>query len=198
MTRRLGEAKARRLLRLHEEIGTWWHGQADPSRQMDEHNNEIGIRIGKDARTFDEVIEGARRAIDHGAREGGSGRDGTAVWLSRDQWHDPNLRNNWPPNWTRVEPATKPYNYGGEEYWHGRTFPPMLDVPLDALTWEDIRALSESPAANDRGHPDHDRVVDRMIEWHRRQSGGPVHVRAHEREGGRVHVDAHDRSAPGR
>lgn len=96
MTRRFGEERAREILALHERDGDE-QGQSADERTMDMSNNEIGIRIGVGARTFDDVTSATRKTIS-GSAEDGSGTwkadyDPTstmapqaAQWLSEERW----------------------------------------------------------------------------------------------------------------
>jgi hypothetical protein len=43
---------------------------------MDDHNNAIGLAIGAEARSYEDVVRLAREAIDRAIVRGGSGQDG--------------------------------------------------------------------------------------------------------------------------
>ena len=65
-------------------------------RSMDRQNNRIGLEIGMQARTFDDVVRMARQRMDR-SPEDGSGGEGGAVWLARDRWAiTPRRRNSAP------------------------------------------------------------------------------------------------------
>jgi hypothetical protein len=90
LTRRFGEATARRVLEgdeiqstLSTMIGR--HGQTPEAAAMDGHNNELSIALGKRARTWDEVKQGAQEIIDRSDRSG-KGAEGGAVWLPQPEW----------------------------------------------------------------------------------------------------------------
>jgi hypothetical protein len=63
ITRRFGEATARVVLEGHEIQGNL---SGDPKEEsvMDRHNNEIGIGIGREAKSLDEVNERVRGNIE--------------------------------------------------------------------------------------------------------------------------------------
>ena len=217
MTRRHGAAMALAALNAHEMgQGT---GQSDDERAMDEHNNEIGVAIGRRAATYDEVVTRARAAIDAAVARGGNGRDGTPRWLDRTQWGADPGAPNWPPDWSRATAPAEPYNEYGA--------PSLSGKPVGSWSEDDVRAVMASDAYRQAGHPaqaeTHARVrawferaygnrpvrrdaTGRQIDGPSRQpridaagaAGGPVHVRAHSRERGRVDVDAHDRRPPAR
>src|SRR3546814_14914145 len=63
MTRRFGEEKAREILELHERDGSA-AGQPEEVYAMEINNNEIGIEIGKSAKTFEEINAKARKVMD--------------------------------------------------------------------------------------------------------------------------------------
>jgi hypothetical protein len=96
MTRRFGEERAREMLGLHELEGELL-GQADDDTAMDASNNEIGVQIGIGARTYEDVISAARKAISGSAADGGGAwkpdYDPTstmaphaAQWLPEERW----------------------------------------------------------------------------------------------------------------
>lgn len=80
LTRRYGEGVARDLLNGHE-----WTGNLDDqipaAEAMDRHNNEIGIRVGRDAQSWREILERARSEISAGGQDSERAR-----WLPEDQW----------------------------------------------------------------------------------------------------------------
>jgi len=56
------------------------------ARDMDRHNNAVGVAIGATAETPEEVVGRARQAIDHARQWGGSGHQNTAYWTERSLW----------------------------------------------------------------------------------------------------------------
>lgn len=69
MMRLYGEEWARVYLEAHEIDGNIRQNQSPESEAMDRNNNEVGIGIGKNARSWDEVVERARRAIGRSGSE---------------------------------------------------------------------------------------------------------------------------------
>ena len=55
LTRRFGERRARQILGAHEIDGRIRGGQSPDAEKMDRHNNELGIALGKSARTWNDV-----------------------------------------------------------------------------------------------------------------------------------------------
>lgn len=84
LTRLYGEDAARAMLDAKERYGRVTDQPAD-EEAMDRHNNEIGIKLGKDAKTFDDVVKGAQRTIED-SRDGDHPNGNGATWLPRDQW----------------------------------------------------------------------------------------------------------------
>ena len=130
LTRLFGEEKARLLLAANENVNLIYPG---PSTKMDLHNNEIGIKIGKDARTWEDVVGRAREAMDGSARDG-SGANGGARWLDPEQWSRNPIdertgrrmgteETNWPnTDWENgIVPEPYVYPFGGEEHNYRKT-----------------------------------------------------------------------------
>ncbi|MBM3565434.1 MAG: hypothetical protein FJX42_04890 [Alphaproteobacteria bacterium] len=208
ITRRFGEPTARVALEGHEIEGVVRNRQPRSELHMDRHNNEIGIAIGRKAKTLDEVIERARERIDRAA-QGAAGAD-VPRWLPETQWSPGGA--NWPPKWSAPSPGD--YEQGGEDH----RYPGWRDVPDDAPgpedslrdilgrpleSWgeADVRALMKSDTYLNSWHPGFAALQTRIMRWHERAYGrgssGAVHVRAHTRDGGQVSVIAHDRVRPG-
>lgn len=110
LTRQFGETYARAALDFHEWDGNRT-GQAADTNRMDEHNNELGIALGKrlaarPSSSWHDVVAGARTLIDAAPKQAGG-----IQWLKEDRWQmnpmgpdgkrlttgDPRL--NWPPQW---------------------------------------------------------------------------------------------------
>jgi len=135
LTRRFGEACARKILEEHEEDNRRT-GQTPDEEAMDRRNNEIGIQIGRAATTWGDVVAGARNAMTQAAP---TGQGGGAQWLPENRWtknpkvgpgqNDPRIptrdangnfdpRLNWPtPRWPAnglpyPRPRTRPDLYG--------------------------------------------------------------------------------------
>lgn len=142
-------------------------------RSMDRQNNRIGLEIGMQARTFDDVVRMARQRMDR-SPEDGSGGEGGAVWLARDRWAITPPDGGTPPRLGRHATPRHhidEYRYGGEEQRSSvirRILGSRADVELERF------ARLEREAAG--------------------SGGGPVQVSAHIREGHPVR--AHARAAP--
>ena len=107
---------------------------------MDNHNNDIGIDLGGDATSRDDLLRRARDAIN----DGGTGfNDSEANWRPEAEWQgnpkndntpDPNDRlptdqTNWPPRWEDGPSSDDP------DWWHTDTDsdgePDHLDSDID-------------------------------------------------------------------
>ncbi|WP_082559748.1 XVIPCD domain-containing protein [Lysobacter sp. Root559] len=110
LTRQFGETYARAALDFHEWDGNRT-GQAADTNHMDEHNNELGIALGKrlaaqPSSSWHDVVSGARALIDAAPKQAGG-----IQWLKEDRWQmNPmgpdgkrlttgDARLNWPPQW---------------------------------------------------------------------------------------------------
>ncbi|MET4728257.1 hypothetical protein ABIE09_002064 [Lysobacter enzymogenes] len=110
LTRQFGERYARAALDFHEWDGNR-SGQAADTNRMDEHNNELGIALGKrlaaqHSSSWQDVVAGARALMDAAPNQA----DGVQ-WLKEDRWQmnpmgpdkrrlptgDPRI--NWPAQW---------------------------------------------------------------------------------------------------
>jgi hypothetical protein len=190
MARRFGPNAGGSFAELHEiqraasEARRELFGQGDlingaAARTMDRRNNLIGVSIGQRVQSFEDVLRLARETMDRSPRDGAGGVAG-AVWLPEDdQLGNPPRPWNWPDtDWSKV-----PQEHV-EAYREG------------------FRSLNRASAAARRAAL----AAERRGEWLRllqedevneaAAGGGPVHVRAHEREG--HPVDAYTRSAPSR
>jgi hypothetical protein len=115
----------------------------------------------------------------------------------------PDLREA-PTNNPDVEPDPKKRSEAGGGDDDLRAFA-LLNKPRSEWTPQDAAEIEQSPAFNDPGHPDHERAVFGVADYHRRRAAGlptgygPVHVRAYEAErGGKdVHVGTYTRRRPG-
>ena len=207
MTRRFGENAARAILETNEIKGDIIGKQPKDEADMDRHNNEIGVAIGKSGRTFDEVVDGARDAIDQSVPHDGNGADNTAKWLDPSTWKGVPPETNWPPDWGKVPPPEDQYPYTGEDNrYEGNAIDEVMDKPLEDMSQEDIDTLMGTGAYRASSHPDFQRIHRKVAAWFgtgeqrsgrdRPTGGGPVHVRAHDRDGGQTSVRSHTRSQP--
>ena len=116
LTRRFGESYARALLWSHEVTGNI-QDQTQEANKMDEHNNELGIKLGLKLRqkpgggSWEDVVKGSRELVSNRS----------AKWLSEEHWRknpkddrthrelklgDPNI--NWPVDWNKAKPVPAP------------------------------------------------------------------------------------------
>ena len=91
LRRRFGWATAFGIVTANEVLGTHFRSHPAHLRRMDDHNNAIGLAIGAEARSYEDVVRLARAAIDSAVSAGGSGADGTPVWLPQG-WTEPRAR----------------------------------------------------------------------------------------------------------
>ena len=80
LARRFGERRARYILGAHEIDGRIRGGQSPDAEAMDRHNNELGIAIGKQALSWNDVIKSARTVFDRSDRSGMGGNN-QARWM---------------------------------------------------------------------------------------------------------------------
>ena len=222
ITRRFGEATARVALEGHELKGLIYGKQPLEEAAMDRHNNEIGIKIGREAGNLDEVIARAREKIDSAAN--GTQDKDVPRWLPQEKWKGDGT--NWPPEWHKPQPGD--YTLGGEEHrypgWRGdadfdETGDPLAR-PVETWSEEDIAAVMNSDAYLRSSDLDHEAMHRFVYRWHEHfygngpterdaqgriiplrpippnRGGGMVQVRAHDRAGGKVAVRSYERARP--
>ncbi|WP_291296635.1 hypothetical protein [Elioraea sp.] len=165
-----------------------------PSREMDEHNNAIGLEIGASARTYEEVVRRARAAIDAGVTNGGSGSDNTPRWIAVGDWDEPELRpkanRTIPVTWPSDIPSLDGYRFGDERFGVDRAaragtprqreaalIDRLTDTPTREWSDDDVRAVIGSTAYLNRTAPGHERWRARVRayfeERDQRAGGGP-------------------------
>jgi hypothetical protein len=189
LTRREGARKANAIGTFNE-ITTLF---SDAS-QMDLHNNDIGRRIGKDATSSEEIERRAMAEIRAAVIEGGTGKNGTAVYLPEREWRDRDARKAglvWPlPGFAKSSQVERDLASPPESWSDAVRERVMRDQiywdtnhPRQAEAFEAVRRSFEhrpdksEPRSGDTG------------------TGGPVNVRSYKRDDG-TKVDAHSRSAP--
>ena len=169
LTRRFGEEKARKILDAHEEMGSSATLNRPADRQspeaegMDRANNEIGIRIGKVACNWPEVIAESQKVMDRSDRDG-KGAGGGAMWHAENEWRKnplhrvtkepiPTDKTNWPrTNWKDGQ-VPEDYSYPWQTPHHRHQSHPWLsndDMPkareeMDKDVW---RPRSVPPPAS--------------------------------------------------
>lgn len=113
MTRRFGTIPAFAMGEANETWSwfnmqkAWFRGEAilpsnqPESRAMDRHNNQnVAPAIGRAARSPEDVVRGARAAMERAIEKAGSGQNNTAFWRPRAEWVDDGESGNWPrPVW---------------------------------------------------------------------------------------------------
>lgn len=188
-TRRYGALPAFAAGEANERLG----GDTQASAAMDRANNEIGSRIGRSAKSRDEIIRLARAEIAAGYRAGGSGAAGTSVWLPPDRWRsksEPLPEDNWPPRWKDDA---------------GSDAARILSLPVEDWSEDDVRAVQRSRIYWKDGDPGQAEAFDKVRRWFERSperrrnrlrtSYGPVTVDPYTRADG-TKVEGHSRRAP--
>lgn len=208
LTRVLGERDARRIGEDHERKDP----HADPrATAMDLHNNEIGIAIGRRARTWEDVRRLARQAISEAPKDGNGG-PGVPVWMPPATWRGSRRRPNWPDiDWRHgVEPGEE-----ASPSLSGALFRHWTPPSASTMELEGRHAAREAEIVYRYAGPDNDGrpspefggrlrnpALDRWLAERRApdriDGGGTVHVSAHTRvrDGRPVPVDAHTRAPP--
>ncbi|MBL8834572.1 MAG: hypothetical protein JNL71_19425 [Rhodospirillales bacterium] len=198
MTRRHSSAAAWLLGEANEQKGNFVNRQDKDDLAMDRHNNAIGPQIGRDAKSFEEILERAKSAITEGVAHDGSGaadREGraTPIWLSRKRWGEDDDeqrdRSNWPPGWKASE---------------GPQAQRVLARPVEDWTQDDVHAVQRSKLYLRGDGPERAAAFAKVRRWYERDGGsapraksggGPVAVRAYVRDDG-TQVAGHSRAAP--
>lgn len=189
--RRYGELIASGLGTLNELAGDLLKNQPSEERSMDEANNAIGIRIGLDARDFDEVLARARAAIEDAMRHDGAGTDGTAQWRPKSEWSPetpkPDTQESETEKGSRAPTAQR-----------------VLARPVDSWTQDDVRIVQNSKLYLRGEGSDRSTTFAKVRRWYERQAAneasarrgaGPINVQAYVRGDG-TQVASHMRSAP--
>ncbi len=220
LARRFGYDAASWLAWTNEMRGT--HGPSDyrqdpAGRPMDDHNNAIGLDIGRRARSYEDVVRMARAAIQLGIEEDGSGQEGVPMWLPASQQSEGRKRRErfpvLPADWAETI-SLHGYTYGDERFSARRAFRDgtreereaavrerLLATPVNEWSREDMRAAMRLPAYRNGSDPEHRAWQARVREWFEVQEeacDGVAEVEAYTRQGpnGPVHVSAHRRAVP--
>jgi hypothetical protein len=175
-----------------------WRLKTDADSQMDLHNNRIGERIGRVARNTAEVEAMAHAEVRAAAIEGGTGANGTAVYLPPEKWTDPGKRDErtvWPP-----------HDLAGSSEVER-----ILGKPTRLWTADDARKVMQDRIYTQSTHPRQAEAFEKVRKHFEYRypaptrgravtqsssGGGPVHVDAYTRSDG-TKVSTHSRSAPG-
>ena len=189
LTRREGARKANAIGTFNE-ITTLF---SDAS-QMDLHNNSIGRRIGKDATSSEEIERRAMAEIRAAAMEGGTGKNGTAIYLPEREWRDREARKAglvWPLRDLATSSEVELALASPPESWSDAV---RARVMRDRIYWDTNHPRQAEAFEAVRRSFEHrpDKSEPRSGDA---ETGGPVNVRSYRRDDG-TKVDAHSRSAP--
>jgi hypothetical protein len=221
LRRRFGFAVAYAIVTGNEIIGTHGKGYRLELRQMDDHNNAIGLAIGATAKTYAEVVRLARAAIDDGAERGGTGAEGTPSWLPtgwREGRDRPLTERRLPVSWPDHIPSLSGYRFAAERYGLGRIeragtpkqreaawLERLADTPPAEWSEADVRAVIGSTPYLNRAVPGHEAWRDRVRAYFEHRTAadgatddgcsGSAQVSAYTRRGpnGPVEVSGHSR-----
>ena len=216
LRRRFGFPTAYTIATGNEVLGTHAEGHPPELRQMDDHNNAIGFSIGASAKSYEEVVQRARAAIDAGIVRGGDGSDGTPLWQSR--WTEPRDRPSadrpLPVQWPDAIPSARDYPFGAEQFSANRpehtitprqreaaTLERLSDLPTSEWSEADARAVIGSRPYTNSSAPEHRawraRVQQYFEERTRRSGAGGNTSQAEEKAcGGVASVRAYTRAGP--
>ena len=213
--RRYGFGTAYALATANEMLGTHASGHPPELRQMDDYNNAIGFSIGADAKSYEEVVQRARAAIDAAIARGGDGSDGTPRWLGT--WSEPERRpageRTLPVQWPDAIPSARKYPFGAEQFSANRpehtmtprqreaaTLDRLRDLPTGEWSEADVRAVIGSRPYTNSSAPEHRAWrarVQQYFEERTRQGGASDASRTEEKGcGGIASVRAYTRSGP--
>lgn len=132
LTRKYGPKAAADLLNQHELNEEHTSGWSQQAEDMDKHNNAIGMRIGQDARDYQDVLQQVQSMFVASSPDGsGTWKDPrhhlsspAPAWLPRDRWDgERSDQSNWYDNpahagslaFPQTWPHLKDYKYGGSE-----------------------------------------------------------------------------------
>lgn len=104
MARRKGPVTSTTLGLGHELTGLL-QGQPLNQAKMDASNNAIGVDIGMRAKTLNDVIDMARKAMQDAISVGGTGKNGTPSWIDHDD------DKNWPKDLMNMPRVTAKTGY---------------------------------------------------------------------------------------
>lgn len=171
LRRRFGYGVAYVIATGNEVWGTHARSRSLASREMDDHNNAIGLAIGAKARTYEEVVRLAQAAMDAGIARGGNGENGTPRWKL--QWSEPARRpaaqRSLPVQWPDDIPSSRDDRFGAEQFGIHRaeaamtprqreaaTLARLRDLPTSEWSEPDVRAVINARPYLDASAPEHD------------------------------------------
>ena len=166
---------------------------------MDLHNNRIGERIGRAARNTAEVEALVHAEVRATAIEGGTGKNGAAIYLA-------------PENWTGDGNRTTPIVWPPHDLAGSSEVERILGKPTRLWTADDARKVMQDRIYTKSTHPRQAEAFEKVRKHFEHKYPAPTRGRtsapSSSSGGGLVHVDAytrsdgsrvttHSRSAPG-
>jgi hypothetical protein len=216
LRRRFGWATAYSIATGNEMLGTHLRNHPAHLRRMDDHNNAIGLAIGAEARSYEDVVRRAREAIDRAIVADGSGQDGTPLWLP-EGWSEPRARRGatrtLPVNWPTDVPSAGSYRFGDDRFsvaYSARRGTPrqreaailarLAEAPTEEWSEADVRAVIGSATYRNSNTPGHAEWRARVQSYFQQRVGGD-HATGSIQGGedectGFAQVRAHTRSGP--
>ncbi|TAH34016.1 MAG: hypothetical protein EYC62_05795 [Alphaproteobacteria bacterium] len=207
LTRRYGENLAVLGVNLHETSVYKKGSKEEEQHKIDNHNNKLGVEIGKKAKTWEEVKEMAKEKI---SRSSGNGKsDDLPIWMDSEHWSSnprdenkqeiPTTELRWPdPSWRdedkRPDIEDEGYSKGGIEHRHsGHKNPDEKPLSVREELEKNYRVEKQKAevANQNAANSNTPRAPSTKA-----SSGGTVHVKAYDREGGTEHVRSHTRKPP--
>lgn len=182
---------------------------------MDDHNNAIGLAIGADAQSYEEIVRRARAAVDDGIRNGGSGTGQTPLWTPQQQWREPRGRPKvdrpLPVEWPDGIPSAEGYRFGDERSGADRAlrqgtprerqaalFERLEATPTAEWSEADVRGVIASPAYRNSAVADHALWRERVRQYFEERAAGEnsALVPDDAEDEGIAHVRAYTRMGP--
>jgi hypothetical protein len=191
-TRRYGVPIATALGEAHEYSGRR-DGQPQDEEEMDRQNNAIGIGIGADAGSFNEIIVRTKAAfVDASSNAAQTARD-APVWLKKERWGGD---------------LQAPIRSERDQIFAWTADPEVraalaLRRPAEEWDTDDVRAVQGSSAYLRGEGPARERAFAKVRQWYEKREtnpsppAGPVIVHAYARADG-TQVAGHSRGTPHR
>ncbi|WP_431302573.1 hypothetical protein [Sediminicoccus sp. BL-A-41-H5] len=194
-------------------MGTHISRHSPELRRMDDHNNAIGLAIGADAQSYEEIVRRARAAVDDGIRNGGSGAGQTLVWTPQEQWREPRDRPKMdrplPVEWPDAIPSAAAYRFGDERFGADRAFRQGTPRERQAALFErleatptaewseaDVRGVIASPTYRNSAAVEHKMWRERVRRYFEQRAEGQDQAAAEDDADGVAQVRAHTRMGP--
>lgn len=216
LRRRFGWAIAYAIVTGNEVRGSHERGHPPELRRMDDHNNAIGLSIGADATSYEEVVRRARAVIEAGIENSGSGRGQTPLWLPQERWREvsrrPPAERTLPVEWPDAIPSAAAYRFGDDRFGADRSFRTGTPRERQAALFErleatptaewseaDLRGVIASPAYRNSSAADHALWRERVRRYFEERAHGQdeaASVPDDEAGDGVAHVRAYTRMGP--